>query len=186
MDLINFYGPPGTFNRITVEELKDDPTNEKYADLLNGKVLVFGMQKSREAALKMRDEEQIRVSYSNELMYGAEIHATIAANLLHKNWIRTVDTHLQGFIIAFSVFLISVIEFFVAVPIACISIAILLILGTVGTYLAFSHWLIWIPAVPAILCFSFFSIAIVTPFRLYLSERLETIIKKRMKKGLDI
>ncbi len=179
-DLINFYGPPTSFPRVTVKELEGDLSNTKYAEQLNGKVVVFGLQKSREAALQQRDDEQISVSYSDELMYGAEIHATILGNLLHKNWITTIDNDYEGLIPLFAVFLIAIMGFFCSIPVAFAAILTLVVVGIIGTYFAFSHWLIWIPTMPIILIFSICSIAILTPFRMYLSKRLDKLIDRRL------
>lgn len=183
-DIINFYGPPTTLARVTIKELEEDKTNSKYADLLNDKILIFGVQKSREAARLKGDDEQIRVAYSNELMYGAEIHATIAANLLRKEWIRSPSANTQVAVSFLVIFLIGVIELFLSVPLACLIVCSFIVVGVIGTHLLFVYWLLWIPFMPIIFLFSICSISLITPFRLFLSKRLHDLIDRRLMVGL--
>jgi len=86
-DLINYYGKPFTLPGIPFYRLvsSDEPPPP---ELLRDKVLVVGWTERSINAIDPDRRDSFLTPVSDESMYGVEIHGTIAANLLEKNWLR--------------------------------------------------------------------------------------------------
>ena len=85
-DFINFYGGPSTILSLSAARLlsPDDMVDPAY---FKGRVVLIGVYSDAAVGLDGRSDV-FMTSYSDELMAGVEIHATIVANLLDKAWIR--------------------------------------------------------------------------------------------------
>lgn len=82
-DFINFYGPPGTFTRISLYELLK-PNQYDFKD----KIVFLGMLSMKKSDVPgSYDVFSTSGAFSN-LYFGVEIHATILCNLLDKSYIR--------------------------------------------------------------------------------------------------
>lgn len=89
--LLNFYGPPGSIPRITVEELLRLP-QDVLRSLVKDRVIFLGAQDVAQTSVIRTDDEQFSTTYSHVPMYGVEIQATTASNLLDRNWLRYYPT----------------------------------------------------------------------------------------------
>jgi CHASE2 domain-containing sensor protein len=85
-DLINFYGPAGTFERLPLYRLIGKDTSAARA-VLHDKIILLGYQSlSRGRGVTNKDEYDVTVSRSP--MFGLEIHANIVGNLIDRSWLR--------------------------------------------------------------------------------------------------
>ena len=100
-NLINFYGPAGTINRIRFSKLVL-PGAEDIARELTDKVVLIGFQSIARKRGHIYQEE-FSVPVPGSLMFGAEIHATIAANLIENSsiarWPRSTEVLLLIFLL---------------------------------------------------------------------------------------
>lgn len=87
-DFINFYGPALKLHSYSYSQVLEEAVpfpDEKLKD----KTVFVGLLLRSELGPQQKDS--FLTSYSeNGRHFGLEIHATVAANLLHKNWIRTL------------------------------------------------------------------------------------------------
>lgn len=103
-DLINYYGPAGAIPNVSLFEL----LREKGAvspGYFKDKVVFVGFQSSlRERGHS--DKEIFDVPVPGGGMYGVEIHASIASNLLDRSWIRRLALEYEfDLIVIFTFFL---------------------------------------------------------------------------------
>jgi CHASE2 domain-containing sensor protein len=106
-DLINFYGPAPTVPRFSYHDVISDedriPT-EAFKD----KIVFVGLTLQSRTGPSQR--ESFKTPY-DEGMFGTEIHATAASNLLNKDWIRRLSPTGDALIIislaAFATFLVA-------------------------------------------------------------------------------
>jgi len=87
LDLINYYGPPGTLQRVSLASLTGPSTPIDPEGLFHGKVVVMGYESMLYGRGYVR-REYMSVPVSRGRMYETEVHATITANLLEKNWLH--------------------------------------------------------------------------------------------------
>lgn len=86
-DLINYYGPPTTIPAIPLLRLIS-PENPLPVEMLRDKVLFVGWMDPTVNAIDSPGMDTLLTPTSSLPMYGVEIHATIAANLLDRSWLR--------------------------------------------------------------------------------------------------
>lgn len=84
-DLINYYGPAGSFPQVSAREVIDG-TAVTNQNLFGGKVVLFGNAPLSDSAEASKDSFPIPAGA--RLSSGVEIHATTAANILRGDWIR--------------------------------------------------------------------------------------------------
>lgn len=84
-DLINYYGPPGSFPQVSAREVIDGPAATRR-NLLAGKIVLFGDAPLGGGAEALKDSFPVPTDLG--LSAGVEIHATTAANILRGDWIR--------------------------------------------------------------------------------------------------
>jgi|GEM_PF-6542620 len=86
--LINFYGPPGFLPRIDVADVLDDAIWEQQRARITNQIIFFGEQTVEQRSFgALRNKEMFSVPVSAHEMYGVEILATRAANLLDRSWL---------------------------------------------------------------------------------------------------
>jgi CHASE2 domain-containing sensor protein len=90
--LINFYGDSGAINDLTLGELLQLSADQRQR-LFHDKVVIFGSHEGRNLRVGQAigsDEHWVGGSFRQ--MSGAEIHATIAGNLIDGSWLRSVTS----------------------------------------------------------------------------------------------
>ncbi len=86
-DLINFYGPPGTIKRVSLFELFDNHLPEGF---FKDRLVFFGSQ-SYMLEQGAKDEDTFMTPTALVVpMYGVEIHATIAGNLIQGSFTKRI------------------------------------------------------------------------------------------------
>lgn len=98
-NLINFYGPPGTIHRVPFHQLVN-PGAEQVASRLRDKIVLMGFQ----SVARMRGhmyQEEFAIPVSGSPMYGVEIFATIAGNLIEGSSIKRLPKLIEGLILFF-------------------------------------------------------------------------------------
>jgi len=147
-DFINFYGPPSTLTSLSIGELIGPLTtvSEQY---FKDRVVFIGAHSDSGAGVES-GKDSFLTSVSSEWMFGVEIHATIAANLLDRSWIRRISNQLEGVGQAVIALCLSYIilgsSMFAGVLIALTFVPAWLLLS----YYCFVHSTLFIPAI--ILC----------------------------------
>lgn len=181
-DLINYYGPPGTFPRLPVTKVLALPPSD-LRKLVDGKLLFVGTQNISEKAGPKRNEEQFPVSYSDRLMYGIEVHATIAGNLLRAEMIRPLNRYAQALLLMTLVFVASFAQFTYPLKKAYGSLLGMIVAGELATYVLLTYARVWLAIVPPLLIFGVVNILFVAPFMKVISANLDKLIEKRMSLG---
>jgi CHASE2 domain-containing sensor protein len=93
--LINFYGPAGTVARIPLYELVQEMTRTSATEKLAGKVVLVGFQ----SLTRMRgqlNQEEFTVAVSSEPMFGVEIFAHVAGNLIDNSAVRRLPVEAEA------------------------------------------------------------------------------------------
>lgn len=149
-DYINFYGPPGTIQRLSLSDLlSQDPLPDR--SLLKDAIVLVGYQsigKDRGYGAN----EQFAVPNSRHLMFGVEIHANVVGNLVQGNWLR----HLEARRVIPAVFL-SVLLLIIAGCVAgSILVSLLAVCALVAAYAytlyyLFAHHNLYIPGFAIVL-----------------------------------
>jgi CHASE2 domain-containing sensor protein len=93
-DFINFYGGPFTLSSMSFAALLDDsePVDENY---FKDRVVLIGVTSDAGVGIEA-GKDTFLTSVSKTPMYGVEIHATIAANLIDGTWIRRLPRELEA------------------------------------------------------------------------------------------
>lgn len=92
-DLINYYGPPRTIPTYSYYQILE---NEKPFpnELIRDKIIFVGLSLRTELGPSQKDAYLTPFS-KNGRMFGVEIHATAAANLLTHSWIRRAPSWIE-------------------------------------------------------------------------------------------
>ena len=140
-DFINFYGKSSFLTNLSLSELLDSRHKPEAAYFKNRIVFIGVFSKLNKGLAKA---DVFRTPTSNQ-MFGVEIHATIAANLLDRSWIRRFPAEseivclgLVAFILAF--FVLSGSLFSSSIIGAAFSV-----FGLGFSYLVFSRYHYFIP-----------------------------------------
>ena len=101
-DFINFYGPPGSIERVYFHEILKEASGldpEKFQDkyILIGENIALN-RKGLAARERSMDTYMTPVK---EYMAGVEIHASSLANILQDSWIRRFTTQYEPFFVFF-------------------------------------------------------------------------------------
>lgn len=147
-DLINYYGPPSTLPNISLAQLVGEGASVP-AEYFRDRVVFIGSQSSTGTGAEA-GKDSFLTPVSDEWMFGVEIHATIAANLLDATWLRrlpAVKEFLLGSIACFGVALVSL---SLSMGVGAIIAAIAAALWLWGSYLAFAKLYYFIPALTGV------------------------------------
>ncbi len=155
--IINFYGPAGTIKNFPVWQLVSDKRMVPK-EFFKDKIVFVGYN----SELTMRgvtNKEVFKVTAPGQNMYGVEIHATIAGNLLDNSWIRRLPPEVESITIMLLLFILILGIFFLEPLSAVIFVTSFTGLWFVGSYLAFLKlhyffpgFLIALFSTPLILC----------------------------------
>lgn len=177
--LINFYGPPGTMPRIPLYKVLDPQFDGAQ---VRDKVVLLGFQ----SLARMRGQfyqESFPAVVSTSVMYGSEIHATIAANLIERSWLKRMSLENTMFLIFLCTLVIVLFALIISVNTAWLLALGILALWCGASYALFTRYAYFLPGA---LYMAVTIVAILGPVSLVnaLRYRLELkLIKKSM--GLD-
>jgi signal transduction histidine kinase/CHASE2 domain-containing sensor protein len=99
--LINYYGPPGTFQRVSFSDVVEGRVEPAF---FNGKIVIVGL-----TAVGIESELLTPFSDKRNRMAGAEVHASALNNLLDGRPLRKVDPAMRwagAFLLAILYFLL--------------------------------------------------------------------------------
>jgi len=148
LDLINFYGPAGTINRIPLYRLvKDDVAAE--LSKLKDKIVFLGFQSVGRGRGQV-DKEEFNISASSRVMFGVEIHANIVGNLIDGSWIKRFSVVNELSIIYLAALLLAVFGIALTPEKSVPIISALLILALAANYYFFTANLLWVPGAGAL------------------------------------
>ncbi|MCG6533741.1 MAG: chorismate synthase [Syntrophales bacterium LBB04] len=159
---INYYGPPGTFPRISMLDIIEG----KYApEFFANRIVLVGV-----TAVGLDDRLLTPFSQQRDRMSGVELHANILANLLQGRKIEKIPSPIN---LALS-FLVSLVFLFLFFRVTGRTAAWLWLLGIVAasliTLLFFVHFELWFNPVLFFLLLSFMFVAAYI-FKLEQAER---------------
>ena len=83
-EFINYYGPPGTIDKIPLLNLMEGKLDELDKSV-RGRIVLIGKQLF---LASNEDKSDLHISQGNYAMWGVEIHANSIANMLDKTWIK--------------------------------------------------------------------------------------------------
>jgi len=133
-DFINYYGRSGSLITIPYYLILQRP-EEFPADYFKHKVVFVGDMMSVPAGELVRDS--FAVPHSQGLMFGVEIHATAAANILRNEWIRRFSAASESVAVCLAAFLLTLAIVRVSPPRGALVLGGAMLLWAGGSYLAF-------------------------------------------------
>lgn len=150
--LINFYGPAGTIRSHSIWQLFE--TDRVIPEgFFRDKIVFVGFA----SELNMRgfsDKEILPVSAEGGHMYGVEIHANVAGNLLDGSWIHRLDPGAEAIVLLLCLFfLILGMVHLNPVP-ALVFVLGFLAVWFLGTFVLFTQFRLFIPGFLVTLFFS--------------------------------
>lgn len=105
-DFINFYGPAGSLVNMSFSELLEPDSDERLGEYLKDRIVFVGVCTDAGVSISA-GKDTFLTSVSRSPMYGVEIHATIAANLLDRSWIRRLPAQTEVGMLAVVAFVIT-------------------------------------------------------------------------------
>ncbi len=142
-DFINFYGPPKDINQISMKDvLMASP--EKLKKLVGNKLVIIGstaqLKDNKGKAVELFDVPGYR-----ESMFGVQVKATRAANLLDGSFIRRSSVALEHYVVLLTTLFIAV----VVVQMTPLNGALILIAASsfwaLVSYIAYTKFYYYIP-----------------------------------------
>lgn len=131
-DFINFYGGPATIPSISFARLIGD---EKVpTEYFKNRVVFIGALSDSGSGVEA-GKDSFLTSVSNEWMFGVEIHANIAANLIDSTYLRRLPESREGMLVS----LLALVGAFFVLSLGMLSGAVLALFFTV-VWLAFSYY----------------------------------------------
>src|SRR5262249_29613086 len=152
-DLINFYGPKGTIKRMSLFAILAADSEMLRQELGNKLVLVGFQSITRERGQMDKDEYEVPVS--DRPMFGAEIHATIAANLIDHSWLRRFPVSIELCILYTASLLMGAFAVSLRPEKSAPVIACFLASAVLVVYRLFAVYGYWIPGLGALLIAGF-------------------------------
>lgn len=141
-DFINFYGGPGRITSLSFAELMDEsPVPEKY--FKDRVVFIGAMSKSGVGVAAGKDTFITR--YSSDAMYGVEIHATIAANLIDRSWLKRYPRNIEKLVLNVLAFVAAYVIVSVGVGTSVLVAFLAAVLGLGASYYSFANLFYFIP-----------------------------------------
>lgn len=108
-DFINFYGGPFTLTNLSLAEViaPEAATEPEY---FRDRVVFIGVASAAGAGIEAGKDTFV-TSVSRSPMYGVEIHATIAANLIDGSWIRRFPLQIESLVMGLLALAVSYVIF---------------------------------------------------------------------------
>ncbi len=161
--LINFYGPPGTFPHVSMLDILEGKLPpEQFRD----KLVLVGL-----TLTGAMDDMQTPLSQYRNRMYGVEVHANLLQNLLDNSQIRQVSESLRLLLTGLLVLLVAVFQFRGSEKQAVLIWVTSNVLTLISVYLLLSLGRVWVA--PALLLVALNLITLL----LYI-YRLDSIIRR--------
>jgi CHASE2 domain-containing sensor protein len=148
-DLINFYGPPGTIPRISLSALLQEDQRAHLQETVRGKIVIVGYQ-SLHYGRSHLSKDEVPVPVSNRGMFGVEVHATVAANLLDGSWLRRFDLVNELLFVILVVLILGSIVVRSPRPRTLVGALIAYVVMVCAGYLLFSKYNVWLAGLPTI------------------------------------
>ncbi|MDZ4849700.1 MAG: CHASE2 domain-containing protein [Pirellulaceae bacterium] len=143
--LINFYGDAGTIRSYSLWQLFADDRVIPMG-YFKDKVVLLGFA----SELSMRgfsDKEILEVTAPGGYMYGVEIHATIAGNLLDGSWIKRLSPQLESLVL-FTILFAMILGVFYLHPLDSMILVVgMFAIWFLATYVAFVHFRYFFPGI---------------------------------------
>ncbi len=134
-DFIKFYGTPGTVETFPYHQLMN-PKNPVPREAFADKVVFVGLVLRSELGPGVVDSFHVS-SLHRDAMFGVEIHATAAANLLTNDWITRSSRALETLALLIVAF-VTVFSLFMLKPLWAALIGVgLIVLWSITSYLSF-------------------------------------------------
>lgn len=153
-DFINFYGPKNTINRVSLSSI----LAMDQATLMNSfkdKVVLFGFQSVDQGLGGISDKDEYPVSVSDSTMFGVEIHANIAGNLLDGSFIKRASPQDESLYLFLVLLCMSAVGIKLSPEKTVSLIFSFAVLYTIVAYQLFSHFNVWLCGVFAVWIASF-------------------------------
>ena len=144
-DFINFYGPPSTLTSLSIGELigADSKVDPAY---FKDRAVFIGLHSDSNVGVAAGKDKFI-TPVSSDSMFGVEIHATIAANLLDRSYIRRLAPGKEGTIVGIAALITTFVIFSVS-TLAGFFVALAAMLGWLGfSYYSFVSLHNFIPSI---------------------------------------
>lgn len=133
-DFLWYYGPPATIPTFPYHQVLND---EKFPENgLKDKVVFVGLNLRTELGPAQKDS-YITPFYDRGSMFGVEIQATAAANLLSKQWITRSSAWSEGILLFFVTFVMTGLLFSVRPQWAGLLLLVFSLVWSVTSYIAF-------------------------------------------------
>ena len=136
-DLIWFYGPSGTIPTYQYHQVLN-PKGQLPRELFAGKTVFVGLDLRTELGPAEKDAYQTSF-YQQGPMYGVEIHAVAAANLLQQHWIRRASAGSEQLALFIVTFLATALIFALRPLMSGLFFVSFALLWAFGSYSAFTH-----------------------------------------------
>lgn len=95
-DMLWYYGPPGTINTVPYHQVLN-PIDKLPKNFLKDKIVFIGLNLMTEVGPAQKDS--FRTSFDSvRKMFGVEILATAAANILENKWVKRMSVWTEGII----------------------------------------------------------------------------------------
>ncbi len=144
-DYINYYGKPlSSLSSISFAHVIDD-AQMPQADYFKDRVVFIGV--TLHATPGLSGEDSFRTPVSNTPMFGVEIHATVAANLLDGSWIRRAPPWLESACLGAFAFFGALVLLRVGLGAGGMFTALWACLWAVASYYSFCHAFRFVPGV---------------------------------------
>ncbi len=178
-DLVNYYGPSGTLTRITAQEVLDS-SQVSLSEKLKNKLLIFGRQSVPQPSAAEGDGELFQTPYSEQPLYGAEIHATILANLMESRWLNGMSPAVQAALFYLGGLLGGAVLLGSRRWQNSVWLFSGLMLMVIGSYAVFTVKNVWAPVFPFLLLYATCVMIGASLFRLVLSARFNRLVDQRL------
>ncbi len=152
LDYINFYGTSGALTSISLAELFRDSAGGSAIDpqLFRDRAVFIGAKMDAQLGITgLKDIFTIPVERSS--MWGVEIQASIAANLLDQSWIRRLKPTQEISLLTVAVFGLTFFVSTVGLVRSLVGVPLLAGPWLGSSYYAFTAHYLWLPG--ATLCF---------------------------------
>ena len=136
-DLISFYGPAGSIPTYQYHQLLN-PKGQLPRQLFAGKTVFVGLDLRTELGPAEKDAYQTSF-YQQGPMYGVEIHAVAAANLLQQHWIKRGSATSEQLALFVVTFLASALIFALRPLVSGVFLFGFSLLWAIGSYAAFTY-----------------------------------------------
>ena len=155
-DLINFYGASGTLQHVPYYRIiqgEQEEVNNRFKD----KVVLVGYQST--SANRIESKDSFPVTVSPPPMFGVEIHATIAGNLIEHSWLHRLSPEKERELLTILSLAAAVVGLNLSLRGACIFAAAIGTGAVAATYFLFTRVNVWVPYVMPLVCCSVLTVA---------------------------